>query len=375
MATSPADGSLRLHRARSGRRRSLEAKLLDLGRTCRQSLRSDGRPGDWRATTQDLTIASLGANRKEKPGGEVSARVLFDGTNGIAVNSRTRIRDQERAAIAADLKSSPREEASRGLRLEPALEQMLRKSQICEDLIQINTGTRHQRQGDIRLSRGLRPGVSRSSQRPLRYRHREGASASSDASQDCQSVERIQAIYPEAQLKVDANPKAHGEPIAMPSSDWTSLIDQFRAKYGAHIHENCLPAQSYCEALKEQLADGQLGAETLAQVISFAEEEHQRPEPSRQLGLHLDGHADNPDSPALHLIRSHFDRGTEGQVRHHVQHVASCTDETARTAPLRGPDTSDLVRSPLRTALDSELQVGARSWRCQARRLPVDSLP
>ena len=44
--------ALRLHRARSGHRRSLEAKLLDLGRTCRQSHRSDGRPGEWRASTQ-----------------------------------------------------------------------------------------------------------------------------------------------------------------------------------------------------------------------------------------------------------------------------------------------------------------------------------
>ena len=64
----------------------------------------------------NVTIASLGANRKDKPGGVVSARVLFDGTNGIAVNSRTRIRDQERAPVAADLKRSMREKASRGLR-------------------------------------------------------------------------------------------------------------------------------------------------------------------------------------------------------------------------------------------------------------------
>ena len=49
-------------------------------------------------------------------GGVVSARVLFDGTNGIAVNSRTRIRDQERAQIAADLKRSMWEKASSGLR-------------------------------------------------------------------------------------------------------------------------------------------------------------------------------------------------------------------------------------------------------------------
>ena len=51
-----------------------------------------------------LTVASLGAQKKEKPGGEVTARILFDGTHGIDVNTRIRIRDQERAPIAADVK-------------------------------------------------------------------------------------------------------------------------------------------------------------------------------------------------------------------------------------------------------------------------------
>ena len=41
----------------------------------------------------NLTIASLGANKKDKSNGAVSARVLFDGTNGKAVNTRTRLRD------------------------------------------------------------------------------------------------------------------------------------------------------------------------------------------------------------------------------------------------------------------------------------------
>ena len=59
----------------------------------------------------DLVIASLGAQRKEKPGGKISARVLFDGTHGLSVNSMTRIRDQERAPIAADLKRTMREKA------------------------------------------------------------------------------------------------------------------------------------------------------------------------------------------------------------------------------------------------------------------------
>ena len=59
----------------------------------------------------NLVIASLGAQRKEKPGGKITARVLFDGTHGLSVNSRTRIRDQERAPIAADLKRTMREKA------------------------------------------------------------------------------------------------------------------------------------------------------------------------------------------------------------------------------------------------------------------------
>ena len=43
----------------------------------------------------DLVIASLGANRKDKPNGVATARVLHDGTNGLAVNTCIRIRDQE----------------------------------------------------------------------------------------------------------------------------------------------------------------------------------------------------------------------------------------------------------------------------------------
>ena len=61
-----------------------------------------------------LTVASLGAQKKKKPGGEVTARILFDGTHGIDVNTRTRIRDQERAPIAADVKRVLREKAKQG---------------------------------------------------------------------------------------------------------------------------------------------------------------------------------------------------------------------------------------------------------------------
>ena len=59
-----------------------------------------------------LTVASQGAQRNEKPGGEVTARILFDGTHGIDVNTRIRIRDQERAPNAGDVKRYLREKAS-----------------------------------------------------------------------------------------------------------------------------------------------------------------------------------------------------------------------------------------------------------------------
>ena len=47
---------------------------------------------------------------------EDSARVLHDGTNELAVNRNTRLRDQERCPVSSDLKRAMREKASRGLR-------------------------------------------------------------------------------------------------------------------------------------------------------------------------------------------------------------------------------------------------------------------
>ena len=65
-----------------------------------------------RRVCPDRVIASLGAQRKEKPCGKITARVLFDGTHGLCVNTRTRLRDQERAPITADLKRTMREKAN-----------------------------------------------------------------------------------------------------------------------------------------------------------------------------------------------------------------------------------------------------------------------
>ena len=47
----------------------------------------------------NLVVASLGAQRKDKKDGSYTARVLFDGTNGISVNKWIRVRDQESSPI------------------------------------------------------------------------------------------------------------------------------------------------------------------------------------------------------------------------------------------------------------------------------------
>ena len=62
----------------------------------------------------NLVVASLGAQRKEKPGRVVSARVLFDRTNGNFMNTSTHLRDQERAQMAPDLRRLLREKAKTG---------------------------------------------------------------------------------------------------------------------------------------------------------------------------------------------------------------------------------------------------------------------
>ena len=68
---------------------------------------------EWRLASQQPKPCCCVSRRatQGKTWGKVTARVLFDGTHGINVNSRIRLRDQERAPIAADLKRTMREKA------------------------------------------------------------------------------------------------------------------------------------------------------------------------------------------------------------------------------------------------------------------------
>ena len=90
--------------------------------------------------------------------------------------------------------------------------------------------------------------------------------------------------------RVDAVKRAHGEPVSFLTADWVSLLREFKKQRGK-IQDSELPAQSYYEAFEESLHDGTIQAETLSHVVSIAEEQKQRasrPEPPKQLGLHLD---------------------------------------------------------------------------------------
>ena len=84
---------------------SVEA-LNDRSWACTQSERTRGPQGD-----PHLVVASLEAIRKDKPNVVFAARVFFDGTHGISVNWRARLRDQERGPMAVGIKPAMRQKA------------------------------------------------------------------------------------------------------------------------------------------------------------------------------------------------------------------------------------------------------------------------
>ena len=98
---------------------------------------------------------------------------------------------------------------------------------------------------------------------------------------------------PQADIKVttEALQRQHGELIAMLPEDWTSVVVQFKKKYGTDLPDEELPAQAYYEDFQERLSAGMLRAESLDQVISMAEaeeQERQKPDPPKHFGIHLD---------------------------------------------------------------------------------------
>ena len=91
---------------------SVAISLLLFYRSRRQGTSSHGRRG--RAWTDTPSRGARGEGTlSESHGrtGEIAARVLFDGTHGIDEDRRTRVRDQERGPIEADVKRVFREKA------------------------------------------------------------------------------------------------------------------------------------------------------------------------------------------------------------------------------------------------------------------------
>ena len=98
-------------------------------------------------------------------------------------------------------------------------------------------------------------------------------------------------VMSETKLQTDAVARAHGVPVTLLPCDWTSILTEFKNKFGKHIPDDKLPAQSMFENFAERLADGTLKAEPLSHVVSLFEEKQQdakRPDPTRQYNLQLD---------------------------------------------------------------------------------------
>ena len=77
------------------------------------------------------------------------------------------------------------------------------------------------------------------------------------------------------ELQTDTLAKVHDHPVTMLPCDSTSVMTEFKTRYGKQIPEEKLPARSYFEHNSERLADGALKAEPLAFVVSAFEEEQQ----------------------------------------------------------------------------------------------------
>ena len=59
-------------------------------------------------------------------------------------------------------------------------------------------------------------------------------------------------VHADTKVNYDAVARAHGETVSMLAPDWISLLAAFKQKYGEHLHDTVLPAQSYFESFEER---------------------------------------------------------------------------------------------------------------------------
>ena len=156
--------------------------------------------------------------------------------------------------------------------MDPALEALLRSVNLCEHLI---SAFRIQEITDRELFLALD-----TSEESLRDTCKEafGVDPSKGFAHKREFGKIIKAwnnakVHSDTKLKIDAVARSHGEPVSILGADWEALLVTFKNKFGTHLHDTLLPAQSYFEGFEERLASGQLRAEPLTQVISTREKE------------------------------------------------------------------------------------------------------
>ena len=80
----------------------------------------------------------------------------------------------------------------------------------------------------------------------------------------------------ETKLQTDTVVRARGVPVTLLPCDWTSTLTEFKKKYGSHIADDRLAAQSMFENFTGKLADGTLKAEPLEEE----QQDLEKPEPA-----------------------------------------------------------------------------------------------
>ena len=182
------------------------------------------------------------------------------------------------------------EQRARAIALEPAFEHLLREVGVDEATI---WALRHARINDRETFTGLVESASELKEISTDL----GIDISFGGMPHRRELSKLTTAWKRAKAQAEvkeqteALQKQHGERITLLPEDWTSIMVQFKARYGNDLTDDELPAQAYFEDFQERLAAGMLRAEPLDHVISQAEAEEQdrtKPEPARQYGIHLD---------------------------------------------------------------------------------------
>ena len=173
--------------------------------------------------------------------------------------------------------------------LEPAFEHLLRDVELAEDTIY---ALRHCRIKDRETFTGLAdtPEELKTFASDLGINLTDGGMPHKREYAKVLTAWKRTKAQVEVKTSTEVLRRQHGEPVRMLPEDWTSVIVNFKSKYGSNLQEEELPAQAYFEEFQEKLATGMLQAELLDQVISQAEGEEQdrkKPDPPRQYGMHL----------------------------------------------------------------------------------------